>query len=47
MKITAATIYLVRIDGQDALRIVPNTSLGISRRRESPGVDVANNCSAQ
>jgi len=37
---------LVRIDGQDALHIVPNTSLGISRLREARGVDVVQSFAA-
>jgi glutamate dehydrogenase len=32
---------LVRIEGQDALQIVPGTSLGLARLREAPGKDVA------
>jgi hypothetical protein len=31
----------VRIEGQDALQIVPGTSLGLARLREAPGKDVA------
>src|SRR4029079_12420122 len=37
---------LVRIDGQDALQIVPGTSLGLARLREAPGKDVATSFSA-
>jgi glutamate dehydrogenase len=37
---------LVRIDGQDALQIVPGTSLGIERLRDLPGKDVARSFAA-
>ncbi|HKU87526.1 MAG TPA: NAD-glutamate dehydrogenase [Casimicrobiaceae bacterium] len=37
---------LVRIDGQDALQIVPGTSLGLARLREAPGKDLASSFSA-
>ena len=36
----------MRIDGQDALQIVPGTSLGLARLREAPGKDVAMSFSA-
>jgi glutamate dehydrogenase len=37
---------LTRIDGQDALSIVPGTSLGIARLRDSPGKGVAGSFAA-
>jgi glutamate dehydrogenase len=37
---------LVSVDGQDALRIVAGTSLGISRLRETRGIDVAQSFAA-